>query len=102
MANFNILESLNSQIQRNDEELLILLKRRFQSEKKVIDYLLKNPEEEINFEEREVEHFEAISQRAREMGLKHLFIQDVFDAILNESKIVRDEHLKEKQEKQRR
>lgn len=101
MANFDILESLNNQIQRNDEELLILLKRRLQSEKKVIDYLLKNPEIEIDFNKREVNQFDHISQKSREMGLKHLFIQDVFDVILNESKNHRDNYLKEKQEKLR-
>lgn len=101
MANFNILESLDNQIQRNDEELLILLKRRFQSEKKVIDYMLKNPDEEIDLVERENSQFDFISQKGREMGLRHLFIQEVFDSILNESKNLRNEHLKEKQDKLR-
>lgn len=99
MANFNILESLDNQIQRNDEELLILLKRRMQSEKKVVEYFLKNPDEENHFKERETKQFDFILQKSRDMGFRHLFIQDVFDLILKEAEVIRKEHLENKTKK---
>ena len=66
MGNFDILESLRSQLDTIDNEILILLKRRFQTVKKVAEYKMKNNldvyqpdrEDEVQKKVSQKEHFQ--------------------------------------------
>ncbi len=87
---FNIGDKLNEQINRVDEEILFLLKRRFQTLKKLIK--LKNESGEKVFENN-MENDLIISKiaKARTMQLEENFIRELFELIIEESKRIEKE-----------
>lgn len=91
--NYNIFEKLREQIDRTDEEILILLKRRFQTVKKIGKYKKDN---NIEIEDRNRENNLIIAKiaKARTMQLDEAFIRDLFELIIDESKKIQEENNK--------
>jgi chorismate mutase len=81
----NTLDFLREQIDRTDTEILYLLKRRFQTVKKIAKYKKsKNLEIFDNNRENEI-IFDRINN-SRNMELNENFIRELFELILAESK----------------
>ncbi|MFW6285661.1 MAG: chorismate mutase [Nanoarchaeota archaeon] len=82
---FDYLKSFRKQIDRIDEELLFLIKRRFNLVKKIVKYKIDN---EISIEDtsREEEVFKNVLNQAGMMDLRNEFVRDFFKILIEESK----------------
>ncbi len=85
----NIMEDLREQIDKINEELLILIKRRMQLSKKVAKYKFER-NLEIFDSAREIEILNSASKKARAMDLSEGFIREMFQLILKEAKTEQD------------
>ena len=81
----NTLDMLRGQIDNSDAEIMILLKRRFQTVKKVAEYKLKN-DVEIFQSAREIALLKDKASKAITMGMKDSFVRELFEIILEESR----------------
>jgi chorismate mutase len=93
-----ILEKLRLQIDNTDNEIMFLIKRRFQSIKKVAKYKL-----EHNLEIEDLDREDAVmldkTRKSITMDLNESFIREVFEIILTESKIQQRDFIEKKQNK---
>jgi len=81
----NTLDMLRGQIDNSDAEIMILLKRRFQTVKKVAEYKLKN-DVEIFQSAREIALLKDKASKAITMGMQDSFVRELFEIILEESR----------------
>lgn len=88
---------LKEQTQNIDSEILILLKRRLQTQKRIFDAQLKN-KLEISTQENDLETIDLVTKKAREMEISDTFIHKLFSTILDETDEIKKEYL-EKQKK---
>lgn len=72
---------LTQQLKRVDDEILILLKRRMQTYKKIGDMLRKENKSKKDSEEISNEVFEHVISRAKEMGMSCSVIDEMFSKI---------------------
>ncbi len=93
-----MLEMYRNQIDNVDNELMILLKRRFQTAKKIADYKMKNNLEIENLS-REDEIIRKMSSKATVMGIHDGFVREIFDRIIEESKRIQKEYVDKKSNK---
>lgn len=98
---FDILEKLREQIDNIDNEIMILIKRRLQTSKKVAEYKFKN-EMEVFDEQREMEIIKDKSSRASAMKLDDAFVREIFEILIEESKKEQEKYLQKEAEKQTR
>ena len=84
MINIDYLNSWKEQVDRVDTEILFLLKRRLQLQKKVFKYKIDN---EIGTKDlnREDEVLNNVKSKARAMGMNEGFIRKMFEELLKES-----------------
>ena len=80
-----ILDNLRNQIDNTDNEIMILIKRRLQTSRKIAEYKLKNGME-IYQPEREQEIVNKLISKATTMNINSRFITKIFDEIFEESK----------------
>lgn len=73
---------LKQQCENIDSELLILLKRRFQTEKRMIEAKLKNGLDVID-PNREIDVIDFVLKKAREMDISDSFIHQLYGVILD-------------------
>lgn len=78
---YSQLEMLKDQVIRCDEELLIFIKRRLQTCKKMADYVKKNEGDRKELEELSDEIFSKAISKAKEMGLPGMTAHDLFGLI---------------------
>ena len=85
MIDDNMLDKLRGQIDNTDNEIMILLKRRIQTSRKIAQYKIKN---NLKFyqQERENQVINDKISRAINMDLDKEFILDLFERIILESK----------------
>jgi chorismate mutase len=95
---YDLLESLRGQIDRIDEELLILLKRRFQTSKKIAKYKLEHNMPVFDKERENLIFFDRLN-KGRNMQLNEEFVREFFDLILDESKKIQEEFIEKKKNK---
>ena len=88
-SKFNTLDQLREQIDRSDEELLYILKRRFQTVKKIAKYKKKSNLEVFDLN-RENNVIIKIIAKARTMQLDDNFTRELFELILEESKKIQE------------
>lgn len=98
MRDFNLLESLRSQLDRTDEEILFLIKRRLQTAKKIAQYKFKN-EMEIFQPERENQLMNDRISKGHNMQLNQEFVIDLFELLVKESKDFQQKEVKKLKEK---
>jgi len=91
-SKFNTLDQLREQIDRADQELLYILKRRFQTAKKIAKHKQKNNIKIID-SNRENDLIITIIAKARTMGLDDNFTRELFEIILDESKRIQEEEI---------
>jgi len=84
MMNIDYLNSWKEQVDRVDTEILFLLKRRLQLQKKVFKYKMDN---EITTQDknREDEVLNNVKGKARSMGMSEGFVRNMFEELLKES-----------------
>jgi len=92
-----ILDKLRGQIDNTDNEILILLKRRFQTVKKIADYKLRN-DLDTHQPDREQEIINKIVGKSMTMEINSRFITRVYDEIFTESKKLQEEFLSKKKQ----
>lgn len=85
MEEYNMLTKLREQIDNTDNEILILIKRRLQTAKKIAQYKVKN-NMEIFQKDREDQVFNEKISKAINMDLDKDFIINLFEIIIEESK----------------
>lgn len=90
MVEFDILEKLREQIDRTDEEILILIKRRFQTAKKIAKYKKTNNMQIEDLDRETLLIFERI-KKATTMNLPESFVRDIFELVLDQSKKIQKE-----------
>lgn len=88
----DFLNNFTKQIERVDNEILILLKRRFQLIKKVAKYRKDHNIEAKDLNE-ETMIFSALSSRAITMDLSESFIRKLFQSIIDESNLQERDYL---------
>jgi len=86
----NILENLRNQIDNNDNEILLLIKRRLQTSKKIAEYKIKN-DLEIFQPGREQEIINKLISKSTTMNINSRFVTKIFDEIFEESKKIQQE-----------
>lgn len=92
------LENFRGQIDRVDEEIMVLLKRRHQIVKKVAKYKLEN-NLEIFQKKREDELIKNKLEKAKLMNIDKKLVENIFKNILEDSKNVQEEVIKKHKEK---
>ena len=85
MIEDNMLDKLRGQMDNTDNEIMILLKRRIQTSRKIAQYKLKN-NLEIYQRERENQVINEKISKAINMDLDKEFVLDLFERIILESK----------------
>ncbi|MFW5704943.1 MAG: chorismate mutase [Nanoarchaeota archaeon] len=90
MRDYNLLDTLIAQVDATDKEILFMLKRRMQTVRKIAEYKKKN-EIEHNIEERESEVLGNLGNLAKQMKLREMFVQEIYEIILDESKKIQEE-----------
>lgn len=93
MVEFDILEKLREQIDRTDEEILILIKRRLQTAKKIAKYKKTNNMQIEDLDRETLLIFERI-KKATTMNLPESFVRDIFELVLDQSKKIQKEEFK--------
>jgi chorismate mutase len=88
----NLLEDYRRQVDEVDKEILILIKRRFQLNKKLGEYKHKQ-NLEIQDPNREDEIIKISIQMANEMNINESFVRKVFHLIMDESKEQQKNHI---------
>lgn len=88
----NFLEDFRRQIDQVDNEILILLKRRFQLAKKIAVYK-QSVDIEIYDPTREHEIMESLKIKAQHMNLPEGFVRNLFQAIIEQSKVNQKDHM---------
>ncbi len=93
-----ILDKLRLQIDNTDNEILYLIKRRFQTIKKIAKYKL-----EHNLEIEDLNREDAImldkTRKSITLNLNESFTRELFEIILQESKIQQRDFIEKKQNK---
>lgn len=87
---------LKQQTQNIDSEMLILLKRRFQTQKRIFDAQYKNGLE-VSTQDVDDESMEYVSKKAREMEISDVFIHSLYSQILDHNSKLKEEFLKSKE-----
>lgn len=90
---------LKQQCENIDSEILILLRRRFQTEKRMIEAKWKNNVEELFDKNRDADVLDYVLKKSREMDLKDSFMYKLYQEILDYSKEVQQDFLDEKKDK---
>jgi len=95
MENRDYLESFRKQIDTVDNEIMILLKRRFQLSKKIAKYKMNNdvPIEDLD---REKQVFQNLINLAISMQMSQQFVKKLFTLIVEQSKEEQDNFLEKK------
>lgn len=75
---YSQLEMLKDQVIRSDEELLILLKRRIQTNKKIAENIKKNGIEKKELNSIKDEIFSKSLSKAKEMDIDGMFANEIF------------------------
>lgn len=83
---------LKEQTQNIDSEILILLKRRLQTQKRIFDAQLKN-KLEISTQENDLETIDYVTKKAREMEISDSFIHKLYSTILDETDEMKKNYL---------
>ena len=83
---------LKQQCENVDSELLILLKRRFQTERRMVEARLKNGMEAQD-RDRDVEVIDYVLKKSREMGISDTFIHSLYGVIMDYSETVQKEYI---------
>lgn len=93
------LEFLKQQCQNIDSELLIFLKRRLQTERRIVEAKFKNdlPLEDLN---RDAEVLDYVMKRSREMDISDTFIHNLYNLILDYSQEIQKDFISKKSNKQ--
>lgn len=89
---------LKQQCENVDSEILILLKRRFQTERRMVEARWKN-QIELEDPNREMDVLDFVMKKSREMGIKDTFIHELYGLIMDYSKQVQKDFLSEKENK---
>ena len=84
---------LKEQTQNIDSEILILVKRRLQTQKRIFDAQLKS-KLEITTQENDMETIDLVTKKAREMDISDIFIHKLYSTILDETDEIKKEYLK--------
>lgn len=95
-----LLDKLRDQIDRVDDEILYLLKRRVQTVKKVLKYKVDN-DMEIYQPDREFYVIAKRCSKAKLMNLDEEFINKLYNLILEESNRIQEKHKEEAKVKSR-
>ena len=92
------LEFLKQQCQNIDLELLIFLKRRLQTERRIVEAKFKNdlPLEDLN---RDAEVLDYVMKRSREMDISDTFIHNLYNLILDYSQEIQKDFISKKSNK---
>ncbi|MFP4402677.1 MAG: chorismate mutase [Candidatus Nanoarchaeia archaeon] len=89
------LEFLKEQTNNIDDEILLLLKRRLQTQKRIYDAQYKN-DMELTTQENDIDTMDLVSKRAREMEISDTFIHSLYTVILDHSQQLKEEVLNSK------
>ncbi len=92
------LEFLKQQCQNIDLELLIFLKRRLQTERRIVEAKFKNdlPLEDLN---RDAEVLDYVMKRSREMDISDTFTHNLYNLILDYSQEIQKDFISKKSNK---
>jgi len=93
-----MLENLKNQIINTDYEIMILIKRRLQGSKKLVNFKIKN-KIEIKDEDFENKIIEEALKKSTTMDMDSAFISRIFEEILNDSQNIEKELRKKKENK---
>lgn len=89
-----MLKNFRRQIDRIDDEFLILLKRRFQLSKKVSKYKMCNNIPVMD-PSREDEILTRLAAKARTMDIGESFSRRFYELVLSQSKLLQEEYMNE-------
>lgn len=92
------LEFLKDQTQNIDSEILILLKRRLQTQKRIFDAEFKN-NMEVSTKENDLDTIDYVTKKAREMEISDSFIHKLYSVILDETEEVKKEFIEKQKNK---
>ena len=75
---------LKQQTENIDLEIVLLLKRRLQTQKRIFDVQVKN-NLPIGTEENDIDTMDIVSKKARDMDISDTFIHAIYSTILDET-----------------
>ena len=93
---YSQLEMLKDQVVRCDEELLILVKRRLQTCKKMAEHVRKNGKEVEELNQVMEEIYSKALSKGKEMGFEGMIAHDLFGIIDEDSKDIQKKALEKK------
>lgn len=84
---------LKEQTQNIDSEILILIKRRLQTQKRIFEAQIKN-KLDVSTSENDIETIDYVTKKAREMEISDSFIHKLYSTILDETDEMKKEYVK--------
>ncbi|MCH8519439.1 MAG: chorismate mutase [Nanoarchaeota archaeon] len=89
---------LKQQTENIDLEILLLLKRRFQTQKRIFDAQYKSNLEPTT-DENDLDTMDMVMKRAREMEISESFIHDLYSKILDHTQELKTQFIVSKEKK---